>query len=179
MVDPDVDFRPDPTPSLWNWSVLGVIAIGGALGASARYGAGLLWPTPAGAFPWTTFGVNALGCTVMGAFMVLATEMRTAHHLVRPFVGTGILGGFTTFSTYAVDIRRLVEHERAGLAAAYLAATVLTALVCVWAATGLTRWAACAAGARECVRIPRAETPETEAPDREAPHTDRTEGPSA
>lgn len=152
VVDPDVDFRPDPTPSVGNWSVLAVIAIGGALGATARYGAGLLWPDSGGAFPWTTFGVNALGCAVMGAFIVAVTEVRTAHHLVRPFVGTGILGGFTTFSTYAVDIRRLVERGEGGLAVAYLVATPVTALVCVWGAVGVTRWAAGGRGGGGLVR---------------------------
>lgn len=164
VVDPDVDFRPEPTPSLWNWSVLAVIAAGGALGATARYGAGLLWPTASGTFPWTTFGINALGCAVMGAFMVLATEIRTAHHLVRPFVGTGILGGFTTFSTYAVDIQRLADREEAGLAVAYLAATPVTAVACVWGATGLTRRTASAVAGRRRGRARASETERTERP---------------
>lgn len=138
-VDPDVDFRPAAPPGLGDWRVLAAVSLGGALGAAARYGAALLWPTPDAAFPWTTFAVNALGCAVMGVFMVLATEVRTAHRLVRPFVGTGILGGFTTFSTYAVDIRRLSEHGRVGVGTAYLAATVVGALVCVWGAAAVTR----------------------------------------
>ncbi|MEU8137266.1 fluoride efflux transporter FluC [Streptodolium elevatio] len=141
-VDPDVDFRPAAAPSLWDWRVLAVVSLGGALGAAARYGAALIWPTPETAFPWTTFAVNAVGCALMGVFMVLATEVRTAHRLVRPFAGTGILGGFTTFSTYAVDIRRLSEHGRAGVGVAYLAATVVCAVVCVWGATVVTRKAA-------------------------------------
>ncbi|SNT25617.1 CrcB protein [Actinacidiphila glaucinigra] len=118
---------------------VGVVAVGGALGACARYGAGLLWPTAPGAFPWTTLGVNALGCAVIGVFMVVITEMWSAHRLVRPFFGTGVLGGFTTFSTYAVDIHGLVEggHAEAGLA--YLAATPLIALAAVWGAAHTAR----------------------------------------
>ncbi|WP_436772224.1 fluoride efflux transporter FluC [Yinghuangia sp. YIM S09857] len=139
VVDPDVDFRPAPPPPLGDWRVLAVVSAGGVLGASARYGAALLWPTPTDAFPWTIFGVNALGCALMGVFMVLATEARTAHRLVRPFVGTGILGGFTTFSTYAVDIQRLSDHGRLGVGMAYLAAMVVCALACVWGATAVTR----------------------------------------
>jgi CrcB protein len=62
-----------------------------------------------------------------------------AHRLVRPFFGTGVLGGFTTFSTYAVDIQKLVNsgHARTGLA--YLAGTMLAALAAVWIAATLTR----------------------------------------
>ncbi|NUU25963.1 MAG: fluoride efflux transporter CrcB [Streptomycetaceae bacterium] len=123
------------------WPVLGVIAVGGALGACARYGLARLWPTAPGHFPWATFTVNALGCAVIGVFMVLVTEVRTPHRLVRPFFGTGVLGGFTTFSTYAVDFERLVDRGRIGTAFGYLAATVVSALVSVWGATMATRWA--------------------------------------
>lgn len=121
------------------WPVVAAVAVGGAIGASARYGAGLLWPTAPDAFPWTTLLVNVVGCAVMGVFMVILTEVRTAHRLLRPFFGTGVLGGFTTFSTYAVDIERLVSggHARTGLA--YLALTVCTALAAVWVAASATR----------------------------------------
>jgi CrcB protein len=119
--------------------VVAVVAAGGAIGASARYGAGLLWPTAAGAFPWTTLTVNAAGCAVIGVFMVLISDVWSAHQLVRPFFGTGILGGFTTFSTYATDVRRLTGggHPRTGLA--YLGLTAVIALASVWAAAAVTR----------------------------------------
>ncbi|MEU5751352.1 fluoride efflux transporter CrcB [Streptomyces sp. NPDC047829] len=119
--------------------VLTVVALGGAVGAGARYGAVLWWPTRAGGFPWTTFCVNLVGCAVIGAFMVLVTEVRTAHRLVRPFFATGVLGGFTTFSTYAVDARHLLAADQARTALAYLAATPLAALTAVWAAAWATR----------------------------------------
>lgn len=119
--------------------MVAVVAIGGALGACARYGAGLLWPTVPGAFPLTTLAVNAVGCAVMGVFMVVITEMWAAHPLVRPFFGTGVLGGFTTFSTYAVDIHTLVQGGHAAAALAYLAATPVLALAAVWTAATVTR----------------------------------------
>ncbi|MFD0165307.1 fluoride efflux transporter CrcB [Streptomyces decoyicus] len=121
------------------WPVIGVVAVGGATGALARYGAALLWPTGNGAFPWTTLTVNAVGCALMGLLMVVITEVRPAHRLVRPFLGTGILGGFTTFSTYAVDIQRLVGAGQPAEALAYLAGTVLVALAAVWAGATGTR----------------------------------------
>src|SRR5262249_44281722 len=95
--------------------VVAVVAVGGALGACARYALTLAWPTPAGTFPWATFWTNVVGCAVIGVFMVLITEVWAAHRLVRPFFGTGVLGGFTTFSTYAVDTRRLVDAGRTDL----------------------------------------------------------------
>ncbi|MGC5410414.1 fluoride efflux transporter FluC, partial [Streptomyces sp. DT225] len=101
-------------------AVVAVVALGGAVGASARYGASLLWPTASGGFPWTTLVVNATGCAVIGVFMVVISEAWAAHRLVRPFFGTGVLGGFTTFSTYAVDIEQLVARGRAGTGLVYL-----------------------------------------------------------
>ncbi|MEV5548384.1 fluoride efflux transporter CrcB [Streptomyces sp. NPDC052309] len=118
--------------------VVAVVALGGAVGACARYAASLWWPTRTGGFPWTTFWVNVVGCAVIGVFMVLITEVWAAHRLVRPFFGTGVLGGFTTFSTYAVDGRQLLAAGHTRTAMAYLAATPLAALAAVW----LAAWAA-------------------------------------
>ncbi|MFC9325918.1 fluoride efflux transporter CrcB [Kitasatospora sp. NPDC057015] len=124
-----------------HWPAVGVVAAGGALGASARYAAGLWWPTGgAEEFPWTTLLVNVAGCAVIGVFLVAVTEGRPVHPLVRPFFGTGVLGGFTTFSTYAVDVHRLLAEGRPGAGLAYLGLTLFAALAAVWAAAGLTRW---------------------------------------
>ncbi|GGV21654.1 hypothetical protein GCM10010277_00230 [Streptomyces longisporoflavus] len=132
------------------WPVVAVVAVGGAIGASARYGASLIWPTGAGSFPATTLLVNVVGCAVMGAFMVLLTEvMRNPHRLLRPFFGTGVLGGFTTFSTYAVDIERLAESGHPGTGLAYLGLTLLAALAAVWSATWATRRVVAAGRGRE------------------------------
>ncbi|MFF2958410.1 fluoride efflux transporter CrcB [Streptomyces sp. NPDC057963] len=119
--------------------VIAVIALGGVLGACARYGAALIWPTSLLGFPWTTLIVNVVGCAVIGVFMVVISEVWAAHRLVRPFFGTGVLGGFTTFSTYAVDIQRLVEGDRARTGLAYLGLTLCAALAAVWSAVWATR----------------------------------------
>jgi CrcB protein len=126
-------------PDRGNGPVLAVVALGGAIGACARYGASLLWPTASGGFPWTTFGVNVAGCAVIGVFMVLITDLWAPHRLVRPFFGTGVLGGFTTFSAYAVDIQRLVDTGRAGTGVVYLGLTLCAALAAVWSAVWVTR----------------------------------------
>ncbi|MGV9455892.1 fluoride efflux transporter FluC [Streptomyces sp. NPDC003635] len=119
--------------------VLAVVALGGALGATARYGLALWWPLQPGGFPWATFWTNVVGCAVIGVFMVVITDVWAAHRLVRPFFGTGVLGGFTTFSTYAVDIRALIGSGHPGTGLAYLAATLLAALTAVWLAAAATR----------------------------------------
>lgn len=153
--DPDVDLHvPAQRRELrrGEGSLLAVIACGGAAGAAARYGASLLWPTPAGGFPWTTWWVNVVGCALIGAFMVVITEVWAAPRLVRPFFGTGVLGGFTTFSTYAVDVTKLLSGGRAGPALAYLAATPLAALAAVAAAAWAARRLLARRGAREVVR---------------------------
>ncbi|MFD9321367.1 fluoride efflux transporter FluC [Streptomyces sp. NPDC060053] len=119
--------------------VVAVVAVGGGVGAAVRYAASLWWPTQTGGFPWTTFWVNVVGCAVIGVFLVVVTEAVTTHRLVRPFFGTGVLGGFTTFSTYAVDIRTLFGEDRPGTALVYLAATPCTALLVVGLAATATR----------------------------------------
>ncbi|WP_155059607.1 FluC/FEX family fluoride channel [Streptomyces blattellae] len=119
--------------------VVAVVALGGGVGAAGRYAAALWWPTTPGGFPWATFWTNVVGCAVIGVFMVVITEVWAAHRLLRPFFGTGVLGGFTTFSTYAVDIQKLVDADRPGTALGYLAATLSAALTAVWLAAMGTR----------------------------------------
>ncbi|MEV0601907.1 CrcB family protein [Streptomyces sp. NPDC050315] len=141
-VDSDVDLHHPPPPAARperQRPVVAAIALGGGVGAAARYGASLLWPTPPGAFPWTTLAVNVLGCALIGVLMAVLGGARSPHYLVRPFLGTGVLGGFTTFSTYAVDIQRLLRNGAAATGLAYLALTLLTALAAVWAAATGTR----------------------------------------
>ncbi|MFJ8532273.1 fluoride efflux transporter CrcB [Streptomyces sp. NPDC093591] len=134
---------PAPPPRRHAWRtqapIVAVVALGGAVGATARYAWSLWWPAQPGGFPWATFWTNVVGCAVIGVFMVIITDVWVAHRLVRPFFGTGVLGGFTTFSTYAVDIQKLADsgHPRIGLA--YLAATLGAALTAVWLAAVTTR----------------------------------------
>lgn len=124
----------DPPRSRWRaplrdqGPVVAVVALGGVAGAFARYGAGLLHATAAVTFPRTTFLVNAAGCAAIGVLMaVVAERLPSPHRLVRPFLGTGVLGGFTTLSTYPVDVQRLLTAGRVAVALLYLAATPRTA----------------------------------------------------
>jgi fluoride exporter len=90
-------------------------------------------------FPWATFATNVSGCLLIGVLMVVIDRFG-AHRLARPFLGVGVLGGFTTFSTHIVEVQQAVTAGAPGLALAYLAGTPVAALAAVWAGSSLTRW---------------------------------------
>ena len=119
--------------------VTAVIALGGAAGACARYGVDLAWPTVAGGFPWATFLVNVTGCALMGMVMVAITELWVGHRLLRPLLGTGVLGGYTTFSTFAGEVESLAYAGHPHRAVLYLMLTPVAVLLATWTASGLTQ----------------------------------------
>jgi CrcB protein len=132
-VDPDVDVHVprQRQEASTHRGVVPVIALGGMLGASARHSLELLWPTLPEAFPWATFAANVSGCLLIGVLMVHVVEAGAAHPLVRPFLGVGLLGGYTTFSTYAVQGDGLLTSHHPGRALAYLIGTLAAAMVSV------------------------------------------------
>ena len=133
----------EPRGTLREWSahrwMLPTIALGGMVGASARHALELAWPVAPGDFPWATFATNASGCALIGLLMVYVVELGAGHPLLRPFVGVGVLGGFTTFSTYAVQTTDLMDGHEPVLALVYLFGTVLAALLAVAAGVVLGR----------------------------------------
>jgi CrcB protein len=140
-VDSDVDRRtpaprrrPERDPA-----VLAAIAAGGVLGAEARYGVSLLRPHEPGQWPMATWLVNVSGCFLIGVLMFAITELTSPHRLVRPFLGVGVLGGYTTFSTAMVDVQQLALAGRGGAALGYLLATVVAAVAAAYAGVALTR----------------------------------------
>ncbi len=150
--DPDVDLhvpRQRRELARGHGDVLVAISLGGGLGGLERYGIGYAFPAASAGFPWATFAINVVGCLLIGVLMVLVAEVWGSHRLVRPFLGVGVLGGFTTFSTYVVDIQRLVNAQAAGVALGYLVATVVAALVAVYIGITLTRLAVRARRRRE------------------------------
>ena len=126
------------------WAVVGAVSAGGALGSLARYGLSQAWPARPGQFPWATFTINVSGCLLIGALTVLITEVWQAPPLARPFLGVGVLGGFTTFSSYAVEGQRLVATGAAWTALLYLGGTLVMALGATYAgmagARAVARW---------------------------------------
>jgi fluoride exporter len=123
------------------WAVLGAVAAGGVVGACARHALALAWPHRPGEFAWATFITNVSGCLLIGVLMVLITEVWSAHRLLRPFLGVGVLGGYTTFSTYALDVQRMVTAGQARTALVYLAGTFAAALAAVYLGITATRLA--------------------------------------
>ena len=119
-------------------AVIGAIAVGGMVGAVARHAMALAIPSGNG-FPWSTFVTNVSGCALIGVLMVVLLETRPPHPLARPFLGVGVLGGYTTFSTYAVETHALLLDERIVLAATYLAGTLVVALAAVQLGVVTTR----------------------------------------
>jgi len=159
VVDPGVELH-DPRQVAEtqprHGDVVVAVAAGGIVGAEARYGIGLVVPHATREFPWSTVVINASGCLLIGALMVLLLELTSPHRLARPFLGVGILGGYTTFSTFAVDVQRLVVLHRPLIALAYLVTTVIACAVAVWISTIATLFAGRAVlGSRARRRIPR------------------------
>jgi CrcB protein len=105
------------------------VALGGAIGASARYGVGVAVVRLTGhhGFPLGVLTVNILGSFLMGAFITAAAERGLTHWA--PFVATGILGGFTTFSSFSLEAMTLWERGEAGQAMLYILLSVLCSLV--------------------------------------------------
>lgn len=111
--------------------VLLAVAAGGALGSLARYGLGRALAHPPGGFATATVLANVLGCLLIGVLMAVLDHRPAPHRLVRPFVGVGVLGGFTTFSTYVLDT---LDSARAGqilLALLYAVGSVVAGLTAV------------------------------------------------
>ncbi len=119
--DPDLPARAEPplAPRL-----VGAVAVGGVLGSLARYGLGRALPTTVGVFPATTLLINVTGAFLLAVLVGTLTRAPGRSPLWRPLLGTGVLGGYTTFSTFAVDTARLTSIGHPGVAVGYVAATL-------------------------------------------------------
>jgi fluoride exporter len=104
-----------------------VVAVGGAVGASARWGVAELVTGTSHGFPWSTFVVNVVGCALIG----LATRRLVRGSDAWLGVVVGVLGGFTTFSTFAVETRGLLDDGRGGTALLYVGASLIVGLLAV------------------------------------------------
>lgn len=118
---------------------LAAIFAGGVIGALARAGLAQALPHRAGDWPWATFAVNVFGAFLLGYFATRLQERLPLSAYRRPFLGTGLCGALTTFSTMQVELLRMLDRGEVGLAAAYAAASVAAGFVAVAAATAITR----------------------------------------
>lgn len=121
------------------WDVLLAIGAGGALGSLARYGLSVAIPHGRGEFAVATLLTNVLGCLLIGVLMAILTTTARPHHLLRPFLGVGVLGGFTTFSTFVTDALDAATTGRIPASLLYVAASLVLCLAAVTAGLTATR----------------------------------------
>ena len=116
---------------------LAVVALGGVIGSLGRYAVGVLLPHVGGEFPWATLVVNVSGAFAMGLLVAFLVDRPGIHRLARPFLGVGVLGGWTTFSALAVDVVQLGAADEVTLTIAYIGATFLVGTLAIGAGTAV------------------------------------------
>lgn len=116
------------------------VALGGALGASCRYGVGVAAThLGSGQFPWGTFTVNVAGSFILGVLAAAMTFSWSPSPEMRAFLVVGVLGGFTTFSAYSLEVILLIERDRLALAGVFMLGTVALSVAGLFAGLRLTR----------------------------------------
>lgn len=115
------------------------IACGGAIGALVRVGLLQALPTSDGHWPWATFMVNLTGALLLGYLVTRLQERLPVSTLRRPLLGTGLCGALTTFSTLQLELLRMLDAHRYGLASAYLLASVTGGYLAIFLSSALVR----------------------------------------
>ena len=119
-----------------------LVAIGGAIGSVARYGLGVAagrWAPNAG-WPVGTFAANVIGGLLMGLLVGwLAFRGGAQQEAVRLFAAVGLLGGFTTFSSYSLEAVQMIERRQIGLACAYVVGSVVLAILALFVGLMIAR----------------------------------------
>ena len=118
---------------------IAAIFAGGALGTLARAALAEAFPHPATAWPWPTFGVNIAAAFALGYFVTRLQERLPTSAYKRPFLGTGLCGALTTFSTVQLELFGMIRAGEWGLAVGYAAATVVVGFLAVAGATAIVR----------------------------------------
>jgi CrcB protein len=146
VIDPDqrqlpVDPETDRTWRPVDRAVVAAVFIGGAAGGLARHALQQSFPVSLEHFPWPTLAINCSGAFAL-ALLLVQLRSRQASRLIRPLLGTGFLGGWTTFSAVAAAADEQFAHGHAGIAAGYLLATALGGLLAAFAGflVGGRRW---------------------------------------
>ena len=119
--------------------VAAAIAAGGVLGGLVRAAAVKLWPVHEGSWPWATFGVNIAGCLILGYAVTHLLARRRPAPLALAFVGVGVCGALTTFSTLELELAELLRDDHAGLAVAYAAVSIAAGAAAIIGASALAR----------------------------------------
>jgi CrcB protein len=120
------------------WELAAIFA-GGAVGSAVRTGLSELAPTHTGHWPWVTFAVNVVGCLLLGYFVTRLQERLPITAYRRPLLGTGLCGALTTFSTFQLELLRMLEHGEVGLAVGYCAGSLAAGFAGVTLGTAVVR----------------------------------------
>jgi fluoride exporter len=115
--------------------VLAAVALGGALGTPARYAVAQLIHVAPGSFPWATLWTNLTGSFALGFLLAFILERFPPTRYLRPFVATGFLGAYTTYSTFAVETVLLLKDGHVTVALAYAFSSLVAGFAAAW--TGL------------------------------------------
>jgi CrcB protein len=152
-IDPDlaVDARSRPTIEA---NVVVAVFLGGCVGGLARYAIGRHWSTGSGVFPWATFWINVSGAFALAVLVVLVADARRPRWYLRPVLGTGFLGAYTTFSALVTSVDLLGAHGHVGIAVAYAISSLLTGSASVLLGFLLARWIAAPHQPRETRSAP-------------------------
>ena len=127
----DVDVFPRVRPRRWprpRAAALAAVFAGGFVGGLTRYGVTSAWPAPAYQFPWATLVVNTSGAFALALLLVLVVDVLPPTTVLRPALGTGFLGAFTTFASVVTAADRLAALGRVHTAAIYLLASAVAGL---------------------------------------------------
>ena len=112
-----------------NWLL---VACGGAMGACLRYGAGFLWEKPTTSlFPWATWSINLVGCLLAGIFFAFTQRYPILQNEARLLIMVGILGGFTTFSSFGLETFQLIRQGQLFMALSYTLSSVVCGVICL------------------------------------------------
>ena len=120
-----------------------LVMAGGAVGAALRFGFSRAVPVIAGVWPWATFVANVLGSLLMGVLAFWLVRKGAQGEQVRLLLGVGVLGGFTTFSAFSLEVAQIIESGQLTMAFGYAVASVLVALTALFAGLALAKavWA--------------------------------------
>lgn len=109
-----------------------LVMAGGAVGSGMRYLVSAMSQVPSAAFPWPTLTVNVIGSFVLGLVAALSTQYDVLSRQQALLLGTGLCGGFTTFSTFSVEMVSLIQQQRIDIALLYFLSSFTTTIAAAW-----------------------------------------------
>lgn len=139
--DRNIEGWPDIVYSAMLVSLI-MVMVGGAVGSALRFLVGLMMPTSPGNFPVATLIINLAGSAILGAVSMLSARYDLVSKDMALLLGTGLCGGFTTFSTFSVELMMLVDVDRYVVAALYLVASTVGGITAAFAGAAIARMAA-------------------------------------